>query len=129
MNYAIEQVEIGGQLRPIKFGTNQTSVLCKLRGISLKEVNELYAPEKWSSQDIGATDVRDLVYSGLVAGCLSSKTQPDFTEIEVGDWIDEMSLIDLQKIMSIYMESLIPKDLRAKVKELMTAAKEEKEKK
>lgn len=115
--YGLQRIEIGGKSRPIKFGTNQTSILCELRKYTLKELNEVYGPNNWNVDKISAKDIRDLLYSGLYAGSLSSKEHIDFNEFDVGDWMDEAEQTEIQKAMKLYVESLIPKDLRAKIQE------------
>jgi hypothetical protein len=115
--YGPQRIDIGGKSRPIKFGTNQTSILCDLRKYTLKELHEVYGPNNWSTDKIAAKDIRDLLYSGLYAGSLSAKEHVDFNEFDVGDWMDEADQAEVKKAMKLYVESLIPKDLRAKIQE------------
>lgn len=121
--HGVEYFEIGGKMRPLKFGTNQTAILCKLRGVTLKELNDLFSVERFQKLEIDNTEIRDLIYSGLVAGAKTAKEEVDFDNEIVGDWIDEMKQKTLKDIMSFYTESLVPNEFRAKVKEEMQKAR------
>ena len=84
------EIELGGQKRPLKFGTNAGVILCELRGITLKEVRELIDPEKMEKYEIDGSEIRDMVYSALVAAARSQNLEVDFNESNVGDWLDEI---------------------------------------
>lgn len=121
--YGVEHFEIGGKSRPLKFGTNQTAILCKLKGINLKQLNELFSVERFTNLEIDNTEIRDLIYSALVSGAKTCKEPVDFDNEEVGDWIDEMEQKVLKDIMSFYTMSLVPNEHRARVKEELQKAK------
>ena len=100
------EIEIGGKIRPIKFGTNQTAIFCQFRKINLAQFSELFSSERLSNKDIDGSEIRDLIYSALVAGCRTKKIDQDFDETEVGDWIDELEQSELDNIFEVYMQSL-----------------------
>jgi len=83
----ISEHEIGGRLRPLKFGTNQADIFCRLRKIELAEYLELYKGLKAGKVDIAFT--RDTVYSALAEGARWAKQEVDFDHYDVGDWLDE----------------------------------------
>ncbi len=101
-----KKVKIGGKLRPIKFGTNATHLFCQKRGIKLKEFNELFAAEKLANLEIDGSEIRDLIYSGLAAACLSLGEEVDFNEWTVGDWIDDLDESGLAEILNTFGEDL-----------------------
>lgn len=91
------EIQLGGKKRPLKFGTNAGAILCQLRGINLKQVQELIDPEKMKNYDIDGTEIRDTIYSALVAAARSANLEVDFNESNVGDWLDE--IIDQPELM------------------------------
>lgn len=100
--------EIGGKLRPIKFGTNQTAIFCQLRKCNLKVYQETFTQSKIAQLDIDGSEIRDLLYSGLVSGCMTDKIDTDFNETDVGDWVDDLPEGSLSKIFQLNAESLPP---------------------
>jgi len=79
-------LNVGGERRPIKFGTNSTALLCKEHGISLKEIGEFLTED-----GITIEKYRDLLWASLTAGAQSLGKDFPFTKYQVGDWIDDMS--------------------------------------
>lgn len=104
--FGFDHIDIGGQKRPIKFGTNQTAIFCQLRGITLKQFTEIINPVKIINQEIDGSEIRDLIYSGLVAGCKTTRSDVEFNEIDVGDWIDELKQDELRHIFQLYLGQL-----------------------
>lgn len=78
-------IEIGGQKRPLRFGTNQTAIFCELKKIGLSEYTELMGASGLS--DI--SNIRDLLYSALFAGAKAEKKPVDFDHFDVGFWMDD----------------------------------------
>ena len=77
-------IELGGQKRPLRFGTNQTAVFCGIRKIGLSEYATIMSENGLSDP----ANIRDLLYSALFAGAKSEKLPVDFDEYQVGDWMD-----------------------------------------
>jgi len=88
------EVSIGGKPRLVKFGTNQLAIFTQMHGQDLSEA------------DFGMHNLRDLVYSALVAGAKNQKQPVDFDEWTVGEWLDELPDEDLQKIVDSFTNSL-----------------------
>lgn len=85
----IVYINVGGERRPIKFGTNATALLCKEHNISLKEIGGFL-----SEGDMTIEKYRDLLWASLTAGAQSIGQDFPFTKYQVGDWIDDMSEVD-----------------------------------
>ena len=93
-------INIGGEDRPIYFGTNQTRIYCELRKLTLseaqKEQNEIaYYKEdengnRYVESKSDGGDLIDLVYSALYAGARFKKKEVDFTNEDVGFWLDDI---------------------------------------
>lgn len=98
-------INIGGKKRPFKFGTNATALYCNMKDCSIGEFQKQISHEKLKNMDIKGDEVRDLLWAGLVAGCKSEKTEVEFDEYDVGDWIDEMPQEELNKAFSVLSAS------------------------
>ena len=88
------EIEIGGRKRLLKFGTNMTAIFSELRGLELKDtLLKIGDRDHWT-----ISDLRDVIYSALAAGCHTSKTEKDFDTFDVGDWLDELNQDQYKKI-------------------------------
>lgn len=92
-------VHIGGEDRPIYFGTNQGRIYCELRGVNLvqmrEEVNRIAIIKEVDGKTIVESEANggeliDLVYSALKAGAQYHDKAFDFTNTKVGFWLDEL---------------------------------------
>jgi len=95
------EIFIGGKKRPIKYGTNSTAILCEIRGITLKDMTNMFSEQKIKDNEITGGEVRDLVFAGLTSGAYSKGEEPDFNRYQVGDWIDEMDADELIKAFEV----------------------------
>lgn len=109
-------ISIGGQERPLKFGTNATFLFCQKRGITLKQFGEVFAADKLANNDIDGSEIRDLIWAGLVAGAKSNNLPVDFDEWTVGDWIDDLSAADMGNVLSTFGEDVPTKKKTVKAK-------------
>jgi hypothetical protein len=81
-------MHIGGEDRPFQVGTNQGDHFQRLRRVSLKEYGDLFSPDNLRAQKLTGGDVRDFVYSALMAGYQNDGMPITFTFLDVGNWID-----------------------------------------
>ena len=88
------EVSIGGRSRLVKFGTNQLALFTQKHNLQLSEVS------------FGMEHIRDLIWSGLVAGAKMRKEDIDFDEWQVGEWIDEMEEAEFNKIIDAFNNSM-----------------------
>ncbi len=79
-----KELEIGGELRPFSFGINSREAFCLLRGITQKELAELFG----NIEEMSDAELRDLIYSCLKSGYRAERKEMDFDNKDVGDWID-----------------------------------------
>ena len=84
-------VEMGGEQRTLKFGTNASAHFCQHYGVGLAKMAELFRPES-----LNPAHYRDLIWSALIAG------GTDCTPEQVGDWIDEMEQAEFDRIFSSF---------------------------
>lgn len=87
-------VEMGGEQRLIKFGTNATDLFCTLYEIALTDMASILASPR-------PGHYRDLIWSGLVAGA-GGPDKAQFSRFDVGDWIDEMPQAEFERIWSAF---------------------------
>lgn len=100
-------IQIGGQQRPLKFGTNQAKIYQDLRGITHPQyVEQLTTLEQTGDPSV----IRDVVYSALVAGARTDKKEVDFDEHQVGDWLDAVEPEELSKAFEVMVGSNGPNE-------------------
>lgn len=87
------EVEIGGEKRLIKFGTNASAKFCEMHGKDLHEIQ------------IHKGTIRDLIYAGLFAGAKKQKKEVTFDEYDVGDWLDEIPQEEANRIEQAMINS------------------------
>jgi len=104
------EAEIGGKIRPLKMGTNTTAMYCDLRGCTLADFEDHFSVENIKNNNIVGNEFRDLIYCALKDGerFMISKTDPKyeikgFTQMDVGDWIDEWSKVESNKFLEKYL--------------------------
>jgi len=93
-----KEFKIGGKKRLVKFGTNASAIYCDEHNISLSKYNESFALDM-----VTIGQLRDVIWSGLVAGCYKQKKEVDFTKYDVGDWIDDLQQEEIDNILSLLM--------------------------
>jgi hypothetical protein len=91
-------VEMGGKARVLKFGTNATALFCQLHNIGLGDFASYFSPERMTP-----AHYRDLIYCALASG--ARKTGVDFTNEDVGDWLDEMTEDQIAGIFDVFSQS------------------------
>lgn len=107
------KIKIGGKLRPFKFGTNATRIICDKLNMTLGEYSNMFTQENLKKQNFKAEVIPVLIYSGLAAGCYSNNIEVDFNEWNVGDWIDDLSQKELTDIFE-KMQPQAPKSAKKK---------------
>ncbi len=90
----LKEFKIGGKMRPMKFGVNQSVLLANLREISITKMEELLS----SLADDDGSLIRDLIWSALKDGARMSGTEFKYTNYDIGDWLDD---IDADLIISV----------------------------
>jgi len=95
-----EQIEIGGALRPVRFGW--AGLLEYEQQTGRKALADF--AEFGTVGGASVTVMTDLVYFGLVCGHRSAKQNIDFDKYDVADWIDEKPEI-LERVMMTFTKS------------------------
>ena len=102
-------VNLGGQKRSLKFGTNSTAKYCDIRNCSLDDyLNDM------KFEAMKGSEIRDLIFSALWAYNVTKDIETDFNTFTVGDWIDEA---DQKEVNNIFLELASSNTQKVKVKE------------
>ncbi len=88
-------MKIGGKDRPIRFGINQSIIFCRLRGITINQMDADI--KKIIKNEVDGSEIRDLLFSALKDGARKEKQQFDFEPENVGDWMEEIETKDLEQ--------------------------------
>ena len=91
-------MNIGGEDRPVKFGMNTWIEYCELRGISITKLGEDL--DVISKGGGSGSEIRDLIWSSLVSGAKSKRINFDYTNYDVGDWMDDIKQTELANFFS-----------------------------
>ena len=97
-------VTIGNKLRPFKFGFNAIDIFCREHKITISEFGARFAQIGKGTATIG--ELRDIIYAGLAGGALSTGEKIDFTNFQVGDWMDDLPQGELAKMMETITSSV-----------------------
>lgn len=97
-------VTIGNKLRPFKFGFNAIDIFCREHKITISEFGERFSQIGKGTATIG--ELRDIIYAGLAGGALSTGEKIEFTNFQVGDWMDELPQGELAKMMEAIISSV-----------------------
>ena len=91
------ECEIGGQIRPIKFGMGAWKIFTEITGKSLDEMGSINWMEFSGS----------IIFAGLKQAALVNSTPIDFNEAEVMNWLDEINDETYKSIMRTLAESKV----------------------
>ena len=91
------RIEIGGKVRPIKFGMGAWKYFTEVTGVQLADLANVDA----------ITFGASIVYGGLKQAALADNEPVDFNINNVYDWLDEMPQDDYSKIMTTLLESKV----------------------
>ena len=92
-------ITIGGKDRPFKFGWNAIAALGDLRSLDVQGTSELLATLSNGTHTLSV--MRDVLFCALASGASYSKLPTDFSNTDVGDWMDEMGTESMAKAMNI----------------------------
>lgn len=104
-------IDIGGKARPFKFGWNAIAAFGDLRGLDVQQCGEALALFGTGKHTL--SDLRDVMFCGLSAGAAFTRTAVDFTNTDVGDWMDDMTAEDMAKAMNLLGSSFSKKKAAA----------------
>jgi hypothetical protein len=91
------ECQIGGMIRPIKFGMGAWKIFTQVTGKSLDEMSDI----NWLEFS-GA-----IIYAGLMQAALTTGRDRDFVIENVYDWLDEMPDETYKAIMATLAESKV----------------------
>lgn len=95
------QVEIGGQLRTLKFGMNTTIAFGQLHADGPLDFSHLFATNP-------LLGLRDMTYCGLLMRRADNELPTDFSPELVGDWIEDMEQDEWNRVQACMTSNLTP---------------------
>ena len=99
----IIEIQLGGQVRTLRFNNWQKEALGKVLGQDpLKAAKTLSARAKDSIIDV----IFDLVYTGLIGAYRAQRKDIDFTEAEVGEWVGDAENAALAGVFDVWIDSI-----------------------
>ena len=90
------RMPLGGKTRLLKFNLNSMASFSQRYGIAIEEM------QKMSTRRMTLQQLRDIIYFALAEGCRGQDVEVDFTELDVGDWLQEVSEDKLKAIFKTY---------------------------
>jgi len=96
----INEIKIGGELRPVKFGFNSLAEFGRITGLKLQDLQNL-------GSSLTIEQVIVLVWCGLRYGAKKEGKPFDYTVEDVGDWLDEDPNL-VAEMLNTYGESQAP---------------------
>lgn len=97
----VKEVTIGGETRPISFGTNALAAFFDSQGLTLADLNKL-------GEVLTLRGSTELFYYGFVDGYRKAKKEVDFTKLDIGDWLDDEPggmQVGIEKLMILVQNS------------------------
>jgi len=95
-------MKIGNKDRKLKFGMNQSILYCEIRDISLTQMNK----ELTKITDGTGSELRDLIWSALKDGARVSKEKFEYSNFDVGDWLEELDSKEIESALNMLIESM-----------------------
>jgi hypothetical protein len=105
----IKSYQIGGELRPVKFGFNALRIFGNLTGLSVVQMETL-------GTDMSMDHLVKLVYCGLVDGARVEKKEFPFLVEDVADWLDEDKGLMIEMFTEFAASMAQPQEKKAKKK-------------
>lgn len=98
----ILQLQLGGQLRTLKFNNWQKEALGNILGKDPLQAGKTLSKK---AKESPLEAVSDLVYTGMIGAYRSRKADVDFTEADVFDWVGEADYKELATVFDAWVES------------------------
>lgn len=92
------EINIGGRLRPFRFGMRALEIFCRETGLKLSEVMAKIAAI--ARMDALPSDLIALFYAGFKDGAASAGMQAEFVKDDFYTWLEEMSDEDRSSLWS-----------------------------
>lgn len=105
----VKQFQIGGELRPVKFGFNALRIFGNLTGLTVFQMERL-------GENMSFDHLVKLVYCGLVDGSRVEKKEFTFTVDDIADWLDDDKGLMLEMFNEFRGSMAQPQEKKAKKK-------------
>lgn len=106
----IFEFKIGDRDRGFKFGTYAFAIACEKDKCSM---TELFDRCGVTGKKIQLMSLLRLFYGAAVHFALHKKTDVDFSESDVSDWLDDLGLEKVQEMMQSGLQTYEPKNSKS----------------
>ena len=101
-------LKIGGKNRTLHFSMNFWATYTDLLGISLDQIGGVF------EKGVSLKAIIMLVYAGILTYDQENKKEIDYDNFDVGNWLEDISADDIEKIIKAMTESrILGNDLNA----------------
>jgi len=104
-------LKIGGKNRTLHFSMNFWATFTELLEISLDQLGDLF------QSGVSIKAIISIVYSGILTYDQENKKEIDYDIYDVGNWLEDITSEDIEKIIKAMTESrILGNDLNAGIK-------------
>ena len=104
-------LKIGGKNRTLHFSMNFWATFTELLEISLDQLGDLF------QSGVSIKAIISIVYSGILTYDQENKKEIDYDIYDVGNWLEDITAEDIEKIIKAMTESrILGNDLNAGIK-------------
>jgi hypothetical protein len=94
-------LNIGSKKRTMHFSMNFWATFTDMLGVNLDKIGDIFM------EGISISALRALFYAGLLAYDQENKNEIDYTEFDVGNWLEDINAEEIEKIVGVLAESKI----------------------
>lgn len=95
------KLNIGGKERTLHFSMNFWAQFCDELGVNIEQIGELF------QAGISVTQLRALIYSGILAYDSENGIPVDYNLFKVGMWLDDVKPDDIVEVINTMTQSKI----------------------
>jgi hypothetical protein len=116
-------LKLGGKNRTLHFSMNFWANFTEALAIPLDKIGDIF------SEGLSLSDIRDLIYSAILANDQEQNNEIDYNKFTVGAWLEDLSTEQLNDIVAALMETkILGNDLNMGVKRNVQASTKQQKK-
>lgn len=116
-------LKLGGKNRTLHFSMNFWANFTEALAIPLDKIGDIF------SEGLSLSDIRDLIYSAILANDQEQNNEIDYNKFTVGAWLEDLTTEQLNDIVAALMETkLLGNDLNMGVKRNVQASTKQQKK-
>lgn len=116
-------LKLGGKNRTLHFSMNFWANFTEALAIPLDKIGDIF------SEGLSLSDIRDLIYSAILANDQEQNNEIDYNKFTVGAWLEDLTTEQLNDIVAALMETkILGNDLNMGVKRNVQASTKQQKK-